>query len=148
MKLKKIPFKEFVEIYHKVPRATIDVIVVSKKGFLLTRRAIPPFKGMWHIPGGTILFMEPIKNAINRIIKEELGVKLKDIKHLGIIEYFNDEGRHSISSCYLAKIKNGKPRGSKQGKKINFFKKVPQKLIPEQKTFINKYLQTIKGCLL
>ncbi|GAI66384.1 unnamed protein product, partial [marine sediment metagenome] len=77
MKFKRLPFKEFMEIYRKVPRAAVDVIVVSKKGFLLTKRAIPPFKGMWHIPGGTILFMESVKHAINRITKEELGIKLK-----------------------------------------------------------------------
>ena len=31
-------------IYHKVPLAVVDVIINSKDGILLTKRATPPFK--------------------------------------------------------------------------------------------------------
>ena len=60
--------EEFATIYHKVPRAAVDIIVQTSEGIVLTKRAIPPFVGMWHICGGTILFMEPINHAIDRII--------------------------------------------------------------------------------
>lgn len=73
--------------------------------------------------------MEPTKHAIERIIKEEIGIKIKNSKHLGLIEYFNDEGRHTVSNGYLAEIKSGAPKGSKQGKKIKFFKKIPRVII-------------------
>jgi len=50
MLYKRLPLEEFMAIYHKVPLAVVDVIINSKDGILLTKRAIPPFKGMWHIP--------------------------------------------------------------------------------------------------
>ncbi|MFH1840839.1 MAG: NUDIX domain-containing protein [Candidatus Shapirobacteria bacterium] len=96
MTYKRLPLKEFMAIYHKVPRATVDIVINSKDGILLTKRAIPPFKGMWHIPGGTILFKEPILYAIDRIARDELGIKVEVIKHLGVSECFDDGGRHAV----------------------------------------------------
>ena len=51
---KKLPLEEFMNIYHKVPRAAVDIVIKSNNGWLLTKRALPPYEGMWHIPGGTI----------------------------------------------------------------------------------------------
>ena len=85
MNYPRLPYEEFMSIYHKVPRAAIDVIVKTPQGIVLTKRSIPPFKGMWHVCGGTVLFMEPIKHAINRIVEDELGVKVKVIKPLELL---------------------------------------------------------------
>lgn len=136
---KRLPLKEFMAIYHKVPRAAVDAIIKSNKGFLWTKRALPPFKGMWHVPGGTVLLNESIPHAIDRIVKEELGIKVNVIKHLGVIEYYEDDGRHTISNAYLAEIKEGTPKGSNQGKEIKFFKKPPKNCIP----FLKKFMQEI-----
>lgn len=138
MNYPRLPYEEFMSIYHKVPRAAIDVIVKTPQGIVLTKRSIPPFKGMWHVCGGTVLFMEPIKHAINRIVEDELGVKVKVIKPLGIIEYFNDDGRHTISNAFLAEITGGELRGSKQGEEFAVFSKLPDNCIPEQKIFMEK----------
>lgn len=140
MKYKRLSYEEFIDIYHKVPRAAVDVIVRTNMGIILTKRAIPPYKGMWHIPGGTVLFMEPVHKAVTRIVAEELGVEVKVIKHLGVIEYFNDDGRHTISYVFLAEITKGEPRGSSQAEEIGYFKKVPENCIPEQKEFLRKHL--------
>ena len=138
MNYPRLPYEEFMSIYHKVPRAAIDVIVKTPQGIVLTKRSLPPFKGMWHVCGGTVLFMEPIKHAINRIVEDELGVKVKVIKPLGIIEYFNDDGRHTISNAFLAEITGGELRGSKQGEEFAVFSKLPDNCIPEQKIFMEK----------
>lgn len=133
---KKIPLEEFMAIYHKVTRAAVDVVINTKDGILLTKRAMSPFKGMWHIPGGSVLFREPILHAINRIAQDELGIEVKIIKLLGVIECFEDDGRHTISNAYLTEISEGKPRGSEQGKEIAYFKKLPENCIPFQKKFL------------
>ena len=82
-------------------------------------------------------FEEPISHAIDRIAMEEIGVKVSVLRHLGVIEYYEEDGRHTISNVYLAKIIDGKPRGSVQGKEIAFFKKVPKNCIPSQKKFLS-----------
>lgn len=139
----RLPLEEFMSIYHKVPRAVVDIIVKTNKGLILTKRSIPPFKGMWHIPGGTVLFKEPLKHAVGRIAKEELGVEVEIVKNLGPIEYFNDDGRHSIGNTFLVRITKGKPKGNEQGEEIDFFKEAPQNCIPEQREFLRKNLGKI-----
>ena len=143
MNYSRLTNEEFATIYHKVPRAAVDIIVQTSEGIVLTKRAIPPFVGMWHICGGTILFMEPIDHAIDRIILDELGVRVKVIKPLGVIEYFNDDGRHTISNAFLAKIIEGELRGSKQGQEFAIFNEIPENCIPEQNPSSKKpaYLQ-------
>ena len=136
MDYKRLSLKEFMSIYHKVPRAAVDVIIKTKQGIVLTKRSVPPFKGMWHIPGGTILFMEPIKHAIKRIAMDELNVEIKIVKALGLIEYFNDGGRHTICNEFLVTIISRELRGSDQGEEWAYFKKIPDNIIPEQGKFL------------
>ncbi len=59
--------EEFREIYSKVPRLTVEVIVQSSRGILLTKRASGPCSGLWHIPGGTVRFGEPLVAAVSRV---------------------------------------------------------------------------------
>lgn len=40
MKYKKMPYEEFVDIYRKVHRIAVDVIVQTKNGIVLTKRSI------------------------------------------------------------------------------------------------------------
>ena len=141
MEFKKIPYKKFIEIYHQVPRLTVDVIVETEEGIILTKRSIPPFKGMWHIPGGSVLFRESIKHTIDRVADEELGIKVGVVGLAGVIEYPNDGTRHSVSIVYLTHIKSGTPKGSQQGKEIEFFKKIPDNCIPNQKIFLKNFLK-------
>lgn len=143
MPYKKMSYQDFMSIYHKVPRLAVDVIVTTPQGFVLTKRSIEPFKGMWHIPGGTVLFKEPIDHAINRVTVEELAVKVNPQKLLGIIQYFNDGGRHTVTLCYLTTIKSGKLKGGDQGQEFAFFKKVPKNTIAEQIVFLKKHLKEI-----
>ena len=137
---RKIPLKDFLSIYRQVPRLAVDVIVTTSQGFVLTKRSIEPFKGMWHIPVGSVLFKEPLTHAINRVTTEELGIKVNVKSLLGTIEYFNDGGRHTVTVCYLVTVKSGHLRGSFQGQEFAFFKKVPQNTIPEQATFLSQHL--------
>lgn len=139
MEYKKLPVEEFMSIYHKVPRAAVDVIIKTNEGIVLTKRSIPPYKGMWHIPGGTVLFMEPIELAIKRIAQEELGVEVEIAKSVGIIEYFNDDGRHTICNEFVVKISGGELRGSEQGEEWRYFKQIPELVIPEQGEFLKKH---------
>lgn len=136
MKYQRLSDEEFTTIYHKVPRVAVDLVIITRQGVLLTKRAIPPYLGMWHIPGGTILFNEPVKHAVDRIAKDELGVRVKIVKPIGIIEYFEEDGRHTVGSAHLIEIVSGKLRGSNQGKEIKFFSKLPISCIPVQKKFL------------
>jgi len=54
-----LPQAEYESIYAKVPRRTVELVIVSSKRILLSRRQTGPCAGLWHIPGGTVRFGEP-----------------------------------------------------------------------------------------
>lgn len=145
MKLRRFSFEKFKEIYSQVTRLTVEVIVETPGGIVLTKRKIKPYKGMWHIPGGTVLYGEKVRQAVKRVAKEELGVEVEVKKLLGYIEYPRGEKigwfGWPIGLVFLARIKSGKLRGGRQGKSIGFFKTLPKDFVPEQRKFIEKNLK-------
>jgi len=79
--------QEFRAIYAKVPRLTVEVVVRSPLGVLLTKRTTGACAGLWHIPGGTVRFGEPLAVAVARVASTELGRALHAGPLLGCIEY-------------------------------------------------------------
>ncbi len=138
-KIKRLPYKTFKYIYARVPRLCVDVVIKTRQGVLLSRRDIPPAKGKWHIPGGTVLWGETLKQAAKRVAREELGISVKIKKIIGVLEYTSKSGfGQSISVEYLVLITSGKISGSEQAKNINFFNTLPNNTIIEQKNFLKK----------
>src|SRR3989338_4511051 len=139
---KKLSQKKFNCIYSQVPRLGVEIILKTKDGVLLTKRLIPPSKGMWHFPGGSILFNETLKQAVKRTAKEEINLNVKIVKLLGVIEFPQKKEvfGHPISLAFLVKRKSGKIKGSWQADEIKFFKKPPKNIHSAHKKFIEKYL--------
>ena len=79
--------EEFRRIYAKVPRLTVEIILRSDDGILLTLRNIEPCKCLWHLPGGTVRFGEKLTDAVRRIARRELGIDVAATKLLGYVEY-------------------------------------------------------------
>ncbi len=138
MKPKRLPYKKFLEIYSKVPRLCIELIIKTKDGVVLSKRDIVPYKGMWHFPGGTVLFNEKLENTIQRIAKEETGLTVKVGRLIGTMQFIKSPIRHTISIGFLVTPVSGILRGSTQGKEIKFFKKIPSNTIKIQSDFLKK----------
>ena len=79
--------QEFREIFAKVPRLTVEVVTQSPLGILLTKRTEGPCSGLWHIPGGTVRFGEPLVAAVERVASMELGLEIEAGPLIGYIEY-------------------------------------------------------------
>lgn len=140
--VKLLPEKLYRKIYSKVLRLCIDVIVKNKQGILLSKRVIPPCKGMWHIPGATMQIGENSQECAKRVAKYETGLKIKIVKFLGIKEYSRKSGfGQAVSIVYLAKPIGGKLNGSIQGRDVRFFKKLPKNIIKEQKNILYRYFK-------
>ena len=83
-----LPKDEFDRIFSRVPRLTVEVVIASpQRGVLLSLRDIEPCKGMWHLPGGTVRFGEPLVDAAARVARDELGLTVDVGEMLGYIEY-------------------------------------------------------------
>lgn len=111
------------------------------KKILFTRRDIPPAKGMWHMPGGSVLFGESIDEAIKRVAKDEVGLQVLNSKLMGFCEYCPEHAfGQSVSLVFQINQFNGTPAGSDQAKNLGFFDYFPEETIPETKQFIQKNL--------
>jgi 8-oxo-dGTP diphosphatase len=54
--------------------SVVAVILDDRERVLLTRRSVPPFMGMWVMPGGKIGLGEPMLSALHREVREEVGI--------------------------------------------------------------------------
>jgi hypothetical protein len=83
-----LPKDDYDWIYSRVPRLSVEVVIATpERGVLLAERDIPPNVGAWHIPGGTVLFGEPVADAVRRVAQDELGLAVEVGELLGYIEY-------------------------------------------------------------
>jgi len=62
----------------KKPLVAVDMVIFTIKDdalkVILVKRAIPPFKGKWAIPGGFVKINESLEEAAKRELMEEAGV--------------------------------------------------------------------------
>lgn len=93
--------KDYDFIYSRVPRLCVDLAIKSKKGVLLTKRLIEPYKNTWHMPGGRVKFRESLADAIQRIAQDELGTKVV-IKKCWVIWSFRMRFRMANLAIHLA----------------------------------------------
>lgn len=143
-----LPEAEFRAIYSKVTRVCVDLIVSTRNGLIMTKRSVPPAVGMWHIPGGTILFGESIGAALTRIGRSEICLTPKQFELLGVIEYSETEqerGMYTIALAYLIPESSGQLCSSDQGLEFTLIKKLPENTIPEQKLFLKQHWSKISA---
>lgn len=75
-------------------------VITMKNKVLLIKRERGDFIGLWGIPGGKVEECEHIDTAIEREIDEELGLKLKFNRLLGVAtEIMHDKNSTSILYC-------------------------------------------------
>lgn len=141
---KPFTFEQFKSIYSQVPRLCVDLIIQTPDGILLTLRDIPPNKGMWHLPGGTVYYKEKIETAVQRVAMDELGVQVEIKKCLGFMEFLRQDSfegfDHPISLGMLCTPKSTNFVLNDQASEIQAFKHMPDTLMQEQKAFIENLL--------
>jgi 8-oxo-dGTP diphosphatase len=91
---------------------TVDVVVLTlaarRLHMLLIRRGVPPFEGMWAIPGGFKRPDESLEEAAQRELLEETGVDgARLLRQFGA---YGDPGRdprmNVVTIAYLAVLRN------------------------------------------
>jgi ADP-ribose pyrophosphatase YjhB (NUDIX family) len=136
---------EFDNIYGKVPRLTVEVVIRTANGIVMTKIPAGVAKGQWNVPGGTVRFKEPLSEAVQRVAKGELGVEVTVGSLLGYIEYphLYESGYHGwpVGLAFEATIENGELTTSDHGEDVQCFTAVPENTISEQATFLAAYLR-------
>lgn len=115
----------FDALLNIVPFVACELVVINKKGILLTWRNDKWWKG-WHFPGGLMRYGENFDERIQKTAQNELGVNITGYKFLFIKNYNQGVRGHTVSLFFLCKS-DMKPKDGK------FFKKMPKNIIKEHK---------------
>ncbi|MBP9759417.1 NUDIX hydrolase [Candidatus Dojkabacteria bacterium] len=137
-------FEEFKAIYSKVPRLCVDLVIKTEKGVLLTFRTKNGYENQWHLPGGTIYYRERAEDAVKRVAMEELGIDVVINKFAGYLEYFSEVKErgfgYTVTLVFICKPINSEFKLDDQTEKVEFFDKIPDNTISEQKVFLEQLI--------
>jgi 8-oxo-dGTP diphosphatase len=94
------------------PLLVVDCVLFDAKGrVLLIRRARPPFKGSYALPGGFVDVGETAEAAARRELLEETGVSAPAV--LRLVGVYSDPKRdprgHSVAVAFWGRVRSAKP---------------------------------------
>jgi 8-oxo-dGTP diphosphatase len=125
------------------PSLTVDGIIIQNKKMVFIKRANPPFKGKYALPGGFVEYNETVENAVLREIKEETGLKTKIKSLLGVYsDPKRDPRGHTVSVVFELSVKGGKLRSGSDAKEAKLFSlnKIPNLAFDHDK-IVGDYLK-------
>ena len=135
-----LPQHEFEAIFAKVPRLTVEIVLLRDGEVFLTRRSTGPCAGLWHLPGGTVRFGEPLIEAIARVGRNELGIEVAAGDLLGIIEYPSHLAAGIDWPVGVAFSCSTPQREPTVGDAAQWFCALPDELHEEQRTFLGDHV--------
>jgi len=87
--------------YPDAPRVAVGAIVFKDNEVLLVRRANPPSRDIWAIPGGSVNIGESLQQAAEREILEETGVRIHAGDPVFTFDYIERDAAGSIRFHYV-----------------------------------------------
>ncbi len=138
-----LPKAEFDWIFSRVPRLTVEVVAAeAERGVLLSLRDVGPCRGLWHLPGGTVRYGEPVRDAVGRVAADELGAEAEVGPLLGYIEYprHYENGLDSPVGLAFRVVLRGDgelPPGCR------WFRVLPDNMHDEQRAFLRSQLSGV-----
>lgn len=92
-------------VNRSLPRGAAKVAIIERDKVLMVRAARGLTEGIWNLPGGFIGYGEHPSETAVREVEEELGLKIKLVRLLGIYsETFSMTGGYMLSFVYLGKL--------------------------------------------
>ena len=115
------------------PSVTTDCVIFGYDGkdlkLLLVERGIPPFKGMWALPGGYLQMDEDAIDGAKRELFEETGLRDAYIEQFRTFSAVDRDPRgRVITIAHLALVRISEVKGGDDAAKARWFplKDVPQ----------------------
>ena len=87
--------------YPKHPLVGVGAVILVEDKVLLVRRAAPPGRGKWSIPGGLIEVGESLGDAAIRELYEETGIRAKPVGVIDVEEYIERDPEGEVVYHYV-----------------------------------------------
>ena len=87
--------------YPDRPLPAVGAVVFKDERVLLVRRANPPSKGVWAIPGGGIQAGETLQSAAEREIREETGVVIRARDPIFVFDAIERDDHGAVKYHYV-----------------------------------------------
>ena len=138
--MKYLTDDEFNLVYSLVPRLTVDLLIESQEGLLLSLRSIEPYMGEWHLPGRTVYIDESIDEASVRVAKRETGLDVVFKKSIGHMEFPNEVRGlvtiRTVSLVVVVEIIGGILQPDEFASELKWFKFLPANIISQHGKFL------------
>ena len=128
------------------PSLTVDGIIIYKGKLVLIKRANPPFKGKYALPGGFVEYDEKVEDAVIREMEEETGLKTEIKELFGVYsDPKRDPRGHTVSVVFEMGMIGGKMESGSDAKEVKLFSldKIPSLAFDHEK-IVGDFLRKIK----
>lgn len=142
-----IPSEEWETVVRNVPIVSVDLVVESPARVVLGRRTNEPAQGAWFVPGGRLRKGESLRDAVDRIARQELGTSVEVVERLGAYEHryqTSEVGgpKHYVANAFHVWTEDVEISGDDQHSDLRAFEEPPGNV----HEYTAEYLRTI-GCL-
>jgi len=86
-----------------------SIVVLKDRCVLLVRRALPPYAGLWSLPGGKTEANETARDTVRRELKEETGIEVEIEGVVDTVNIVPGEGDGDVT--YRLTVFYGHPTG-------------------------------------
>jgi len=139
-----IPNEDWETVVRSVPIVSVDLVVVTDDGVVLTKRTNNPAKGEWFVPGGRVRKGERLREAVHRVAKEELDVTVTIEQSLGTYEHFYETaeldgvgGKHYVPHGFVVRTESDSFTLDAQHDTVDVFDELPTDL----HEYVDAYLE-------
>lgn len=112
--------------YPETPFVGVGAVVIEADRVILVKRANPPLKGEWSIPGGVLEVGEMLRDTAMREAREETGLLVEPSSLLGVYDRVlrDTDGRplyHYVLIDFFCRKLSGEARAGGDAAEVHWF---------------------------